>query len=539
MSDFGSHLNAGIAATAAIHLDQPAAARVTPNQRRGLRFEWLAQHCGIAFTTMRSDPSIHSSRSPSGLTLGLWVFVSLCWTTVGAAQTVFTPSPNYPPTNYPPVQPGVSTGPPVNIPQTNLTPIAPPASTYTPPANAYGSFDPYSSTPPVGATGVPPVTGANGPGVTTLGPPGGYPPAPTGNTSLFGLFSQPTAPPTSPAGYGSPTMAPVNNPPVYGSPPYGAPVAAAPGIYGPPTAYPNSVYPSSTPGSLFPQGYSGIYSGSLFTNPSTSYNSFRLFQGPRARYTYVTPGSKPNNLGINDFDFSLAFAFPNFLYMTQPFYVIPSFSLHLWSGPDSPVADRPSKAYSAFIDLGWESDPAKMVGTEFGLRLGIFTDFDTHNSKSWRARGRALVSFRMTPTSIFKGGVYYLNRNEVKLVPAFGFFCRPNPFTRIDLFFPKLRYARYCRTVGTSDLWWYLTGDYGGGNWTITRNEGYEDQVDINDLRAIFGLEWGPSSSLQAGRRTAFAEIAYVFSREVRYRYSPNDDFDPDDAFSFRIGIGY
>jgi hypothetical protein len=180
-----------------------------------------------------------------------------------------------------------------------------------------------------------------------------------------------------------------------------------------------------------------------------------------------------------------------------------------------------------------------MVGSEFGLRVGVFTDFDTYNSDSFQIRGKGLVTFRLTPTTTFKTGVFYPNRNEVKLIPAAGFFCRPNPFTRIDLFFPQPKFARYCRTIGTRDLWWYLTGDYGGGNWTITRDAGYEDQVDINDLRAIVGLEWGPSQTLQAGKRSAFAEIGYVFTREVRYRYSPSDNFDPDDAIMFRIGIGY
>ena len=52
------------------------------------------------------------------------------------------------------------------------------------------------------------------------------------------------------------------------------------------------------------------------------------------------------------------------------------------------------------------------------------------------------------------------------------------------------------------------------------------------------GFEWGPTKALQAGRRTAFAEIAWVFNREVRYRRYPQD-FDVDDGFMFRVGVGY
>ena len=84
-----------------------------------------------------------------------------------------------------------------------------------------------------------------------------------------------------------------------------------------------------------------------------------------------------------------------------------------------------------------------------------------------------------------------------------------------------------------------MTGDYGGGNWTITRDNGIEESIDINDLRAVLGMEWGPSNALAIGRRSGFLEIGYVFNREVLYRTQQADNFDPDDAFMFRIGIGY
>ncbi len=441
------------------------------------------------------------------------------------AQTVYTPNPG-----GPSVQGGVTTGPPVQIPQTNLTPVAPPTTTYTPPPNAYGSFDPYASTPPPSSAPIPGINSSLGPGVTTIAPPT----APTSG-GLFGLFSGPTTPTMAPAGYGNPGLPPVDNPPIYGNPPFQS--SSTPGVYAAPPPLPNSVYPQSTPSSLFPEGF-GTLTPSVFQSPQ--YSAFRLLQGPRFRYSFVPSDSGPRGLGINDFDFGVAFAFPNFLHSSQPIFVVPSFSLHLWDGPDGVTgADLPSKSYSAFFDIGWESDPNKMVGTEFGFRFGLFTDFDTYNSDSWRFMGKGLVNFRLTPTSTFKAGVYYADRNEIKLVPAVGIFCRPNPFTRIDLFFPVPKYARYCRTVGLYDVWWYVTGELGGGNWTVTRDAGYEDSVDINDLRAILGVEWGQSQAIQAGRRTAFAEIGYVFNRELKYRYSPFDDIDNGDSVMFRVGIGY
>ncbi len=432
-------------------------------------------------------------------------------------------------------QPGL----PSDAPQTNLTPIAPPPTAYQPPAG-YGSFDPYATTNPGAATtSIPGITSSLGPGVTTIGPPnvptmGGTSIAPP--SSLFGkIFSQPASQ-TLP-GYG-----PTSSPSIYGSPTYGA--AGTNGPYAP-AGYPTSAYPASTPNSLFPQGLGNFQYDALMQNPADGYSAYSLLQGPRFRYTFVGEGSKPYMLGMNDFDTSIVFAFPNFLFLTQPLYVVPSFSLHLWSGPQSAGTgvDLPSKAYSAFLDVGWESDPTQMFGTEFGVRFGGFSEFGVWNSRSFRVMGKALANFRLTPTTVMRGGVYYVNRVDIQLVPAFGFQCQPNPQTRLDLFFPQPRFSRYCRTVGTRDVWWYVSGDYGGGSWTVERTSGSAagtvESIAIDDLRAVTGFEWGKSEALRLGRRAAFAEIGWVFQRKVKYRSSPGDNFDPKDSFMFRVGVGY
>ena len=95
----------------------------------------------------------------------------------------------------------------------------------------------------------------------------------------------------------------------------------------------------------------------------------RFFQGPRFRHAFIYGNNTPDSLQINDSDLSLAFAVPNFLFSTQPLYVLPSFSLHQWDGPNSPLpADLPSKAYSAFLDAGWQS--TAYLGRRIGCPRG-------------------------------------------------------------------------------------------------------------------------------------------------------------------------
>jgi hypothetical protein len=249
-------------------------------------------------------------------------------------------------------------------------------------------------------------------------------------------------------------------------------------------------------------------------------------------------GDDADDLGINDFDFSAAVAFPNFLYSTQPLYVIPSFSLHLWDGPPSPQ-DLPANAYSAFLDFGWATDPQQPIGGEIGVRFGAFTGFNTFTTYSWRIMGQGLFRIQVTPTLAARGGVVYINRNDLKLLPAFGALWTPNPDTRFDIFFPRPKLSQRLTTLGNQDVWWYIGAEYGGGAWTVERELGFSDRVDINDIRVILGAEWGQSALLRQGKRTGFFEVGWVTSRELVYVVTPELSGSLSDSFMLRAGFNY
>ena len=323
------------------------------------------------------------------------------------------------------------------------------------------------------------------------------------------------------------------NAPIINAPPIGGPVVGGfdnANVFGQPApgfgstsfgqggvALPSTAFPSSSPSTLFPGGIvqgSNVFNG---INPVNRLRSNRFFQGARIRHAYVGSSNDDDSLKTNDTDASLIFAFPNFLFSTQPLFVLPSFSLHQWDGPNSSTgADLPGSAYSGFLDFGWNSDPNQIFSTEFGVRVGAFTDFDTFNSDSIRVLGKALGNFRLTPNSTLKAGVYYLDRVDVKIIPAGGILYQPNPNTRLDIFFPQPKIAKYFRTIGTRDVWWFIAGDYGGGSWTVERDGGGEDQVDINELRAVAGFEWGQSDAIRAGRRTGFFDVGYAFESRTK-----------------------
>ncbi len=424
--------------------------------------------------------------------------------------------------------------PPTTLPSTGYPNGGYPNVAY--PNGGYGAAPAYPNGLSPGYPGV----GASGPFGNYQGnaagayPPGAYPntaPPSLFPTSIFGnntggLFS------------GFTNWLGGTNPYGYGQGGYGQ-GGFPPGAYGGPVNNAGILAPGAM-GGASPYGYNWNPQGSVAGAFNSQPAFIRFFQGPRFRHAFIYGDNDQDSLQINDTDVSLAFAVPNFLFSTQPLYILPSFSLHQWDGPNAPsTADLPAKAYSAFLDTGWQSDPLRLLGAELGVRVGVFSDFDTFTSDSLRVMGRGLGRLRITPTATLKGGVVYLDRNRVKLLPAGGVLWQPNPGTRFDLFFPEPKLSHYLNTVGTYDTWWYVGGYYGGGAWTVQRANGTKDSIDINDIRLLLGLEWGRNDQLRDGRRVGFMEVGYVFNRELLYKNTPADNVDLDDSFVVRAGIGY
>ena len=400
-----------------------------------------------------------------------------------------------------------------------------------PSSPVFGNFDPY-------AQGFRPSTA----------------PMPTMNTPNWGLGNLFNGGQPAPLPLGTGPTYPIYNQPTMGQP-----------------QFPSTIYPNSSPNVLFPSssGSPPLNSTWNFQNQTNPFgfqqNSFnwnnwwnsagtnlnygtnqvvRLFQGPRIRHTWLPgtdgfKGKKDNAIETNDTDVSLVFAIPNFLNSTRPLYIIPSYSQHEWEGPSVVGSDLPGSAFSAFLDTGWESNPVQTLGIELGARVGVFSAFDAVNSESIRIQGKALGRLRLTPTSTLRAGVFYIDRNKIKLIPAGGILWIPNQDTRFDLFFPEPKLAHYLSTVGNSDIWWYLTGYYGGGAWTIKQTDGTNDEIDINDIRLMMGLEFGKSDQIRQGFRLGFVEAGYAFNRELIYNVRSSSNLDLQNSFVLRAGFAY
>lgn len=332
---------------------------------------------------------------------------------------------------------------------------------------------------------------------------------------------------TSSPGAFDPYAAPATQvPPAYAAPysPY-APPAAAP--YSP---YAPSPY-SPTPQPLYPDGLSAppLYppQGFSFGQP------MRFLQELRIRDTWLSPNGS-NGLGVNDVEMSATFALP-FFRSNAPLLITPGFGMHFFSGPVTgppDFADLPPRTYDAYLDAAWHPQITPWLSANLGVRGGAYTDFNTFNTHSIRIMGRGLGIVRLTPTVQIAAGIVYLDRVLIKMLPAGGIIWIPNPDARYEILFPNPKLARRWTTIGNTDLWYYGSGEYGGGSWTIQRI-GFTDQADYNDIRVAAGLESYGYRGLHG-----FFEAGFVFNRQIIYR-SGTPNFNPSDTIMLRAGLSY
>ena len=261
----------------------------------------------------------------------------------------------------------------------------------------------------------------------------------------------------------------------------------------------------------------------------------RILERPRFRHLFIA-GNNGNELGINDSEIATTLTIPQFLQSSQSLRISPSFTFHFWDGPDSDITgfDLPSKAYSAVIRTDFVSNPNAVSGFETTLGIGVYSDFDHLSSDSLRLTGTLLGWQRLNSYTTAKLGVEYLDRVDVKILPAVGIFMTPNADMKLDLYFPRPKLAHRVPNVGNYEVWTYVGAEYGGGSWTIERLGPLDDQVDINEVRSFIGAEWvGPRNV------TGFLEFGYVFDRELVYRSDELNKLELQDALMLRTGLAF
>ena len=204
-------------------------------------------------------------------------------------------------------------------------------------------------------------------------------------------------------------------------------------------------------------------------------------------------------------------------------------------GPVEPGADLPPRLYDAYLDAAWHPRLSDWFHADLGFRTGVWTDFEEVSSDSVRLLGRGLAVLAFSPRFDLLAGVWYIDRNDVKLLPAGGVHWRPSSEWDAYLVFPNPKVRKRLVNIGTSQWWYYFAGEYGGGRWTLKRVSGMADDIDINDIRVIFGFEWETQTQARG-----HIEVGYVWDREIVYaRTRSPESLKLDDTVMVRAGFDF
>jgi hypothetical protein len=340
----------------------------------------------------------------------------------------------------------------------------------------------------------------------------------------------PSAPPTAPGStpvfdpYATSQPPQVNIVPQYSSS-QASPYAPSPGA--PYSTTPNVLYPSTAPAPM-----QAAPPGTMF--PALQ-QPLRLLQEARFRATWLARGNGNEGFGVTSTEISSTMVVP-VMYEQPPIAITPGFGTNFLSGPVTgppSFADLPTETYEAYLDAAWQPKVTNWLSLNLGARAGIYSDFHAVNTQSIRIMGRAIALIALRPDLQVAVGVVYLDRNLIKMLPAGGVIWTPNPDTRCEILFPNPKLSHRLTTIGVTDLWLYVSAEYGGGAWTVRRANGASDNFDYNDIRLILGVE-----TYGSNRCRGMCEIGWVFDRQIIYR-SGTPQFDPSDTVMIRAGLNY
>jgi hypothetical protein len=260
-----------------------------------------------------------------------------------------------------------------------------------------------------------------------------------------------------------------------------------------------------------------------------------LIQNVQIRNTWIS-GDGFNDFGIDDFDINASLAFPFFWNVNvAPILFTPGFSFHFFNGPDAdPPRDLPGTVYDLFGQFSWRPQFTPRLGADLAVSVGAYTDFQYADHTSIRLLGRGLGIFTVNERWQVQLGVVYLDRLQIKILPAGGLVWTPHDDARFEILFPQPKFSQRITTWGNAQIWGYIAGEYGGGQWSIEHGtSGPHDVINYNDFRLLLGVETFGYRHIRGN-----FEIGYVFNREIIYRTGV-PEFKPDDAFLIRAGLGF
>lgn len=245
------------------------------------------------------------------------------------------------------------------------------------------------------------------------------------------------------------------------------------------------------------------------------------------QFTLTWNSGSGEDVGMVDLDSRLTLYFP----YVQGLLITPGYSTHMINGPLT--TDLPATLYDNWIEFRWLKKWNDRWSSDLVVSPSLYTDYDNLSSDAFRITGRAIALYTASPEWQWAFGVVYLDRDDIKAIPAAGAIWTPNDDWKVEVLFPRPRIMRKLFGDETLTKWAYLGGEFGGNTYAIERPGAVRDVVTYSALRMYVGYE--------VKRKKGFSprvELGWTFNRSLEYE-SGVGDMDLPSTAMLRIGTGF
>jgi hypothetical protein len=234
--------------------------------------------------------------------------------------------------------------------------------------------------------------------------------------------------------------------------------------------------------------------------------------------------------GITEVDLYAVFAVPA-PHRDWPLLITPAFDVRWLDGPQAP--DLPPRLYETFLDFMWLPRLSERWMGILSIAPSYYGDFEVDTSEAWRLTGKGLARFDWFPDRLqLLFGVLYLNRQDVRLLPAGGLIWTPREDRRYEIVFPRPKLAHRIDWGERFEDWLYLGSEFGGNSYAFFDGT-VTDIVTLRDYRIYIGLE----RKLDGGAGFRL-EVGYVLSRTAEF-VSGLPDVKAKDTAHIRVGATF
>lgn len=197
----------------------------------------------------------------------------------------------------------------------------------------------------------------------------------------------------------------------------------------------------------------------------------------------------------------------------QPFFRVDSID-----GPS--VIDVPDTLYQIGINLFNRQRWSERLSTTLIITPSIRSDLTT-SENAFRLFGLGLITWKSSPRWSFSGGILYLDRSDLGLLPVIGATWTPREDLRVDFTLPRPRISKRVWKHGSqAEGWAFFGGELAGNTWGVSRADDTTDELTLGELRLVGGYE-----TIVKGNRGVRVEGGYAFRRTIQYE---RDDIEID-----------